>query len=177
MYYVQLGVSFAGGYIAGVLCAAVSHPADVVVSKLNNLPEAAPGEPKTGAIQVAKELGWKGVWRGLGPRIVMIGTLTGLQWLFYDTFKVYVGLPTTGSTPDNDNQSKIEEIEQQISLITLSFVVNTHYCYLVTIIDGITQDYVGLGSSYLDGCANRLVLPSFGCVHHSLCKYWQGHGQ
>ncbi|CDS11478.1 hypothetical protein LRAMOSA03741 [Lichtheimia ramosa] len=108
----QLGVSFAGGYIAGVLCAAVSHPADVVVSKLNNLPEAAPGEPKTGAIQVAKELGWKGVWRGLGPRIVMIGTLTGLQWLFYDTFKVYVGLPTTGSTPDNDNQSKIEEIEQ-----------------------------------------------------------------
>lgn len=32
----QLAVSFAGGYIAGVLCAAVSHPADNLVSFLNN---------------------------------------------------------------------------------------------------------------------------------------------
>jgi solute carrier family 25 (mitochondrial phosphate transporter), member 3 len=31
----QLGVSFAAGYIAGVLCAVVSHPADNLVSKLN----------------------------------------------------------------------------------------------------------------------------------------------
>lgn len=31
----QIGVSFAGGYIAGIGCAVVSHPADVMVSKLN----------------------------------------------------------------------------------------------------------------------------------------------
>ena len=31
----QLGVSFAAGYIAGVLCAVVSQPADNLVSKLN----------------------------------------------------------------------------------------------------------------------------------------------
>lgn len=31
----QTGVSFAGGYLAGILCAIVSHPADVMVSKLN----------------------------------------------------------------------------------------------------------------------------------------------
>ena len=31
----QLGVSFAAGYIAGILCAVVSHPADNLVSKLN----------------------------------------------------------------------------------------------------------------------------------------------
>ncbi len=31
----QLGVSFAAGYIAGVFCAVVSHPADNLVSKLN----------------------------------------------------------------------------------------------------------------------------------------------
>lgn len=31
----QLGVSFAAGYIAGVLCAIVSHPADNLVSKMN----------------------------------------------------------------------------------------------------------------------------------------------
>jgi solute carrier family 25 (mitochondrial phosphate transporter), member 3 len=31
----QTGVSFLGGYIAGVACAVISHPADVMVSKLN----------------------------------------------------------------------------------------------------------------------------------------------
>lgn len=31
----QTGVSFAGGYIAGIFCAIGSHPADVMVSKLN----------------------------------------------------------------------------------------------------------------------------------------------
>jgi solute carrier family 25 (mitochondrial phosphate transporter), member 3 len=33
---VQLAVSFAGGYLAGVLCAVVSHPADNLVSFLNS---------------------------------------------------------------------------------------------------------------------------------------------
>lgn len=31
----QTGVSFLGGYIAGIGCALISHPADVMVSKLN----------------------------------------------------------------------------------------------------------------------------------------------
>ena len=31
----QLGVSFAAGYLAGILCAIISHPADNLVSKLN----------------------------------------------------------------------------------------------------------------------------------------------
>lgn len=32
----QLGVSFGSGYASGVLCAVVSHPADNLVSFLNN---------------------------------------------------------------------------------------------------------------------------------------------
>jgi solute carrier family 25 phosphate transporter 3 len=27
----------------------------------------------------------------------MIGTLTGLQWMIYDSFKIFMGLPTTGA--------------------------------------------------------------------------------
>ncbi|KAI9472442.1 MAG: mitochondrial carrier domain-containing protein [Benjaminiella poitrasii] len=92
----QLGVSFAGGYIAGILCAVVSHPADVLVSKLNNLPKVGPGEKQQSAMDVVKKLGMKGLWTGLGPRIFMIGTLTALQWGIYDAFKVAVGLPTSG---------------------------------------------------------------------------------
>ena len=40
----QLGVSFAAGYIAGVLCAIVSHPADNLVSFLNNAKGATIGD-------------------------------------------------------------------------------------------------------------------------------------
>jgi hypothetical protein len=40
----QLGVSFAAGYIAGVFCAAVSHPADNLVSKLNAQKGATAGD-------------------------------------------------------------------------------------------------------------------------------------
>ena len=89
----QLGVSFAAGYIAGVFCAVVSHPADNLVSKLNATKGVSAG-------QIVKEMGWVALMtRGLPLRIVMIGTLTGLQWGIYDAYKVYVGLPTTGAVP------------------------------------------------------------------------------
>lgn len=78
----QTGVSFTGGYLAGILCAIVSHPADVMVSKLNSSRE--PGEA-FGAVlsRIYKDIGFKGLWNGLPMRIVMIGTLTGLQWMIY----------------------------------------------------------------------------------------------
>jgi len=40
----QLGVSFASGYVAGVFCAIVSHPADNLVSFLNNAKGATVGD-------------------------------------------------------------------------------------------------------------------------------------
>jgi len=49
----QLVVTFAAGYIAGVFCAIVSHPADSVVSKLNS-------DVGSTAVQAAKSLGWQG---------------------------------------------------------------------------------------------------------------------
>lgn len=94
----QLGVSFAGGYIAGVFCAIVSHPADSVVSKLNQYSE----RPPIG--KILAEMGPVGVWRGLGMRIFMIGTLTALQWFLYDSFKVAVGLPTTGAATNPEKK-------------------------------------------------------------------------
>merc|ERR1712168_145531 len=41
----------------------------------------------------AKDLGFAGMWAGLGPRIIMIGTLTALQWFIYDGVKVQLRLP------------------------------------------------------------------------------------
>lgn len=37
--------------------------------------------------------GFAGMWKGLGPRIIMIGTLTALQWFIYDSVKVAFRLP------------------------------------------------------------------------------------
>lgn len=82
----QLVVTFSAGYIAGVFCAIVSHPADTIVSKLNQ----AKG---SNFIDVAKSLGLLGMWKGLFPRIIMIGTLTALQWFIYDSVKVAFKLP------------------------------------------------------------------------------------
>ncbi|OAA61000.1 mitochondrial phosphate carrier protein [Niveomyces insectorum RCEF 264] len=94
----QTGVSFAGGYLAGILCAIVSHPADVMVSKLNayRKPNEAFGAVLS---RIYGDIGFRGLWNGLPVRIVMIGTLTGLQWMIYDYFKIFMGLPTTGGPP------------------------------------------------------------------------------
>jgi len=82
----QLVVTFAAGYIAGVFCAIVSHPADTIVSYMNKAQGATVGS-------AARDLGFKGMWAGLGPRIIMIGTLTALQWFIYDGVKVALRLP------------------------------------------------------------------------------------
>ncbi|KAF2200884.1 mitochondrial carrier [Delitschia confertaspora ATCC 74209] len=91
----QTGVSFLGGYIAGIGCAVVSHPADVMVSKLNNDRKAGEGAGQA-ISRIYGNIGFRGLWNGLPVRIFMIGTLTAFQWLIYDSFKVYLGLPTTG---------------------------------------------------------------------------------
>ena len=100
----QTAVSFGGGYIAGILCAIVSHPADVMVSKLNA--NRQPGEAFGAATgRIYRDIGFSGLWNGLPVRIFMIGTLTGLQWMIYDSFKLFVGLPTTGAAPPQQQKS------------------------------------------------------------------------
>eukprot|EP01111_Echinosteliopsis_oligospora_P005541 TRINITY_DN1893_c0_g1_i1.p1 TRINITY_DN1893_c0_g1~~TRINITY_DN1893_c0_g1_i1.p1 ORF type:complete len:320 (-),score=94.44 TRINITY_DN1893_c0_g1_i1:49-1008(-) len=88
----QLGVTFASGYMAGVICAIVSHPADSLVSQLGK----ATNKGKS-IVQIAGEVGFVNLCtKGLGTRVLMIGTLTGLQWWIYDSFKSAFGLGTTG---------------------------------------------------------------------------------
>jgi len=90
----QLSITFASGYIAGILCALVSQPADTMVSKLNSIKTG--GSTMDNVKKIYGDIGFNGLWRGMGARIVMIGTLTGLQWWIYDSFKTMVGLQTTG---------------------------------------------------------------------------------
>jgi solute carrier family 25 (mitochondrial phosphate transporter), member 3 len=91
----QTSVSFLGGYIAGIACAVISHPADVMVSKLNSERKAGEGAGKAMG-RIYRNIGFTGLWNRLPVRILMIGTLTAFQWLIYDSFRVALGLPTTG---------------------------------------------------------------------------------
>lgn len=89
---VQLGVTFASGYLAGVVCAVVSHPADSVVSLMGK-----PSNKGKSIGTIASEVGILSLaTKGLGTRVIMIGTLTGFQWWIYDSFKTAMGMGTTG---------------------------------------------------------------------------------
>lgn len=109
---VQLMVSVAAGLFAGALCALVSHPADTVVSKLNQRADV-----KGSIVQFVAALGCTELWKGLGVRIVMIGIMTALQWLIYDSFKVSVGLPTTGSASAAASASSVGHAAMQIASV------------------------------------------------------------
>lgn len=88
----QLTVTFASGYIAGVICALVSQAPDNLVSQMGK-----PENKGKSFGDMAREQGMKRLFfNGLGTRILMIGTLTGLQWWIYDTFKTVMGMGTTG---------------------------------------------------------------------------------
>ena len=90
----QLSIVFASGYLAGIFCAIVSHPADTMVSILNKKSSNAPIGTQVG--EIYRDIGFKGLWNGIGARIIMVGTLTGLQWYIYDSFKVATGLQASG---------------------------------------------------------------------------------
>jgi solute carrier family 25 phosphate transporter 3 len=73
----QLGVTFASGYTAGVICAIVSHPADTIVSLMSK-----PANKGKTLSQIASEFGYKNLaTKGLGTRVLMIGTLTGMCFI------------------------------------------------------------------------------------------------
>lgn len=67
----QTGVNLGSGLIAGFAAAIVSQPADTMLSKINKT-KGLPGEGTTSRlIKIAKELGIKGSYTGLGARLFM----------------------------------------------------------------------------------------------------------
>src|ERR1700730_2916347 len=83
----QTGVNLGSGLIAGFAAAIVSQPADTMLSKINKT-KGLPGEGTTSRlIKIAKELGLRGSFGGLGARLFMVGTLTAGQFAIYGDIK------------------------------------------------------------------------------------------
>jgi solute carrier family 25 (mitochondrial phosphate transporter), member 3 len=92
----QLIVTFLAGYVSGAVCCLFSNPADTIVSKYN-AKKTESSQPLLKSVGIIyKEIGFLGLWRGFSTRVIMVGTLSALEWLIYDSFKVMAGLPTTG---------------------------------------------------------------------------------
>jgi solute carrier family 25 phosphate transporter 3 len=73
------GINLGSGLIAGFAAAIVSQPADTMLSKINKT-KGLPGEGTTSRlIKIAKELGLRGSYSGIGARLFMVGTLTAGQ--------------------------------------------------------------------------------------------------
>lgn len=87
----QLAITFGCGYWAGIFCAVATQPMDNLVS-MKGIPE----NRNRGWGTMASEMGVKGLFlKGLPTRIIMIGTLTGLQWWIYGSFKNAMGFGTS----------------------------------------------------------------------------------
>jgi len=86
-----VAVNLGSGIIAGTAAAIVSQPADTLLSKINKQKGAA-GESVMGRlVKLAGELGPRGLFLGLGPRIVMVATLTAGQFAIYGDIKRVLG--------------------------------------------------------------------------------------
>lgn len=85
------GINLGSGLIAGFAAALVSQPADTMLSKINKT-KGLPGEGTTSRlIKIAKELGLKGSYAGIGARLFMVGTLTAGQFAIYGDIKKALG--------------------------------------------------------------------------------------
>lgn len=89
--FTQLSITFGCGYWAGIFCAVSTQPMDNLVSMKGN-----PAYKDVAWGAMAKEMGAKDLFlKGLGARVLMIGTLTGLQWWIYGSWKNFCGFGTS----------------------------------------------------------------------------------
>jgi len=88
----NVAVSLVSGVIAGVAAAIISHPADTLLSKVNKAGAGGSGSMFSRLSNIAREIGFfKLATVGLGPRCVMVGTLTAGQFGIFDYVLILTG--------------------------------------------------------------------------------------
>ncbi|CCM03561.1 uncharacterized protein FIBRA_05697 [Fibroporia radiculosa] len=88
----KFGISLGSGVIAGFAAAILSQPADTLLSQINK------GHGPTGSmvyrlVTLAREAGVRGLFAGLGPRMIMTAGLVSGQFLLYGGIKDMLGAP------------------------------------------------------------------------------------
>ncbi|KAL6080173.1 mitochondrial phosphate carrier protein [Balamuthia mandrillaris] len=113
----QLSVSLFSGIIAGLASAVTSHPADTLLSRVNMTRKEQHHQTSSSNMVILRkamqELGFRGLWLGLGTRCFMVGLLSAGMFLIYDSVKVMCGLPTTSGISDGGKHHKQKEEEER----------------------------------------------------------------
>lgn len=103
------------GFLAGIMAAFISHPGDTILSKVNqeassgNSERNENGEDSNEALssgsawahigRVAKQQGFRGLFLGLGARLVQVSCIVGGQFLIYDSIKLWCGISPASALP------------------------------------------------------------------------------
>ncbi|KAG9315777.1 mitochondrial carrier [Chiua virens] len=88
----KLTLQLGSGIIAGFAAAILSHPADTLLSQINK------GHGPSGSMAhrlgvLARQAGFRGLFAGLGPRMIMTAGLVSGQFVLYDKVKQALGAP------------------------------------------------------------------------------------
>ncbi|KAJ7675740.1 mitochondrial carrier domain-containing protein [Mycena polygramma] len=82
----NLGIALGSGITAGFAAAILSHPADTLLSQINK-GHGPKGSMVYRLTTLAREAGFRGLFAGLGPRMIMTAGLVASQFLMYDEIK------------------------------------------------------------------------------------------
>ncbi|KAK7056882.1 mitochondrial phosphate carrier protein [Paramarasmius palmivorus] len=88
----KLSISLGSGIIAGFAAAILSHPADTLLSQINK-GHGPKGSMVQRLVALGREAGFKGLFAGLGPRMIMTAGLVSSQFLMYGAIKEALGAP------------------------------------------------------------------------------------
>ncbi|KAI1101164.1 mitochondrial phosphate carrier protein [Jackrogersella minutella] len=106
------GVNLGCGLIAGMAAAIVSQPADTVLSKINK-EKGQPGEGTARRIfNIITQLGLRGSYAGIGPRLVMVGGMTAVQFGIYGHIQRALG--ATSSVAEAKKEVVNKEVRREV---------------------------------------------------------------
>ncbi|KAF5369514.1 hypothetical protein D9758_002772 [Tetrapyrgos nigripes] len=88
----NLTISLGSGITAGFAAAILSQPADTLLSQINK-GHGPKGSMSYRLITLAREAGFRGLFAGLGPRMIMTAGLVASQFIMYDSIKHALGAP------------------------------------------------------------------------------------
>ncbi|WRT67136.1 uncharacterized protein IL334_004102 [Kwoniella shivajii] len=86
----QFGITLGSGIVAGFAAAILSHPADTLLSQINK-GHGPKGPMVSRLVALGKEAGFRGLFAGLGPRMIMTAGLVSSQFLMYGWIKTAMG--------------------------------------------------------------------------------------
>jgi len=86
----NFGITLSSGIVAGFAAAILSHPADTLLSQINK-GHGPKGSMVNRLLILGKEAGVKGLFAGLGPRMIMTAGLVSSQFIMYGYIKQALG--------------------------------------------------------------------------------------